>query len=47
MVIQNPAENEEMSVSAEGVEQMDPAIPLVNDRKEHWVAMKILSPVKK
>ncbi|OQA84974.1 MAG: N,N'-diacetylchitobiose phosphorylase [Lentisphaerae bacterium ADurb.Bin242] len=46
-VMQIPAENREMSVSVDGVEQPDQAIPLMNDHKEHWAEVKIRQPVKK
>lgn len=46
MVIQNPAENKKMSVSVDGVEQMDLAISLVNDQKEHRDEVKIRQAMK-
>jgi len=40
-VLQRPAENGEMRVSVDGIEQHDKTIPLVDDHKEHWVEVRI------
>jgi cyclic beta-1,2-glucan synthetase len=40
-VLQTHAGNGEMSVTVDGVEQSDKAIPLVDDRKEHTVEVRI------
>jgi cellobiose phosphorylase len=40
-VLQAPAENGEMRVSVDGVEQHDKTIPLVDDHKEHWAEVRI------
>jgi len=47
LVTQMLAENREMSLCVDGVQQPDQAISLVNDLKEHWVEVKIHPPVKK
>ncbi|MFO7784347.1 MAG: hypothetical protein R6V25_06905, partial [Desulfatiglandales bacterium] len=39
-VLQTPAENGEMRVSVDGIEQHDKTIPLVDDHKEHWVEVR-------
>ena len=36
-----PAGSGEMSVTIDGVEQLDKAIPLVDDRQEHLVEVRI------
>jgi cyclic beta-1,2-glucan synthetase len=40
-VLQTPAGNGEMRVSVDGIAQPDKTIPLVDDRKEHWVEVRI------
>ena len=40
-VLQTPAGSGEMCLSVDGIEQHDNAITLVDDRKEHWVEVKI------
>jgi len=40
-VLQTRAGNGEMSVTVDGVEQYDKAIPLVDDRQEHSVEVRI------
>ncbi|MBF8286080.1 MAG: NdvB, partial [Anaerolineales bacterium] len=40
-VLQTRAGNGEMSVTVDGVEQHDKAIPLVDDRQEHSVEVRI------
>jgi cellobiose phosphorylase len=40
-VLQTPAENAEMHVTVDGIEQHDKAIPLVDDHQEHWVEVRI------
>ncbi len=39
-VLQTPAENGEMRVSVDGIEQHDKTIPLVDDHKEHWAEVR-------
>ncbi len=39
-VMQTPAENGEMRVSVDGIEQPDKTIPLVEDHKEHWAEVR-------
>ena len=40
-VVQTPAGSCAMHVSVDGVEQPDAAIPLVDDRKEHWAEVRL------
>jgi len=40
-VLQVPAGSGEMSVSVDGIEQLEGTIPLVDDRKEHWSEVRI------
>jgi cellobiose phosphorylase len=40
-VLQTPAEHGEMRVTVDGIEQHDKTIPLVDDRKEHGVEVRI------
>ena len=40
-VLQTPAGNGEMSVTVDGIEQQEKAIPLVDDHEEHWVEVRI------
>jgi len=40
-VMQTPAENGEIRVSVDGIEQHDKIIPLVDDLKEHWADVRV------
>jgi cellobiose phosphorylase len=40
-VLQTPAGNGEMRVTVDGIEQLDKAIPLVDDHKEHRAEVRI------
>jgi cellobiose phosphorylase len=40
-VLQTPAENGEMRVSVDGIEQHDKTIPLVDDHKEHGAEVRV------
>jgi cellobiose phosphorylase len=39
-VLQTPAEDGEMRVTVDGIEQPDQTIPLVDDHKEHGVEVR-------
>ena len=43
-VLQTPTGNGEMRVSLDGIEQHDKTIPLVDDHKEHWAEVRMISP---
>jgi cyclic beta-1,2-glucan synthetase len=43
-VLQTPAGSGEMRVTADGMEQPDKTIPLVDDHREHWVEVLLSSP---
>ncbi len=40
-VVQTPAEDGEMGLSLDGVEQPDQTIPLVDDHAEHWAEVRV------
>ena len=40
-VVQTVAENGDMRVTVDGIEQPDKSIPLVDDHKEHWIEVRM------